>query len=428
MRPLVFAAVMVKNEVDNVGALLESARAHVDGTVVTDTGSTDGTQDAVRAVGAPVEFHEEKPIVSPLRNGKMVFDFSDNRNRVLDLIFAREDKPVFSLFLGGHETLHVDGDALRKFLEEHRDAPDGAYCIEMRSGSRSWPYTRVLRTDGEWCYYGKRHECPVGPNGETRGPLIPGVYIEHAPPVEDRDRKLARLRDEDMPILEDTVGDESLSLEARAGSMLFLAETHMFLAIDMMEQTKGKIEPGTAWLSHQMAAMALYWRYAQLGEQPNRPGYDPHKVHYAFAQYYSIAGQIPGLYTHAEIAVRLEMLAKVAPKMPEARWLLAAHLAKAAEAAQSPSEMKIALWHAIEASKLAKAAQTETSYEITETALTHRALVLAADCADFLRQSAKSQEERIQNMSKRRKLLTMAVKEGAPKELLERLENTEAAG
>jgi len=429
--PLICLVVMVKNEADNVRALLESARPHVDDVCVTDTGSTDGTQDIVReTLGNPAKLYETRPIMARLRRSdREVFDFAANRNFALDLAEQGHppatpqnilNKPTFTLFLSGHETLHVEDDTLRKFLLEHRDAPDGAYCVQMRAGARAWPFTRVLRVSAGWRYHGKRHECPIGLGGESKGPLIPGVSIVHAPPAEDRERKIARLRDEDLPIFEDTVEDDSLTLEQRSTAMLFLAETHMLLAVDYIEQRGGKldkIEPGSPWLSHQMAAMALYWRYAQIGEQPGRPGYSPEKVHYAIAQYYSIAGQIPGLYTHEEIARRLKLLAEqAAPKMPELRWLFASHLAKHAEEINSVPDLKMALYHAIEAAKLARQARLEpTNYEVSETNIEWRGLLLAADCAEVLGKMADSKEEQVLKASQARKLYEAAAKAGAPK-------------
>ncbi len=273
MRPLLSLVCMFRNEASNVRATLESARPHVDGWCITDTGSTDGTQRIVRETmhGLPGELHETQAVRTKLKRSDLrVFNFASNRNLVLDLVQQqRAPAPVFTLFLSGHETLHVDGDALRKYLEKHRDANDGAYCVEIRSGTRSFLYTRVLRVDAEWRYQSMRgiHESPIGPHDEVIGPTIPSVIITHSPPVTDSARKMKRVREQDLPTLQDIVEDDELSLETRSAAILFLAETHALIAADYKEKAGG-ITPGGPWLTHQMAALALYWRYAQLGEQP----------------------------------------------------------------------------------------------------------------------------------------------------------------
>ncbi len=412
---------MFKDEASNVRAVLESARTHVDTWCVSDTGSTDGTPGIVVETmrdHLPGVVRGHQPIMTTLKRRHVsVFDFAANRNRVLELAEKEEPRPVFTLFLSGHETLHVDGDALRKFLEEHRDAPHGAYCVEMRSGTRSWPFTRVLRVDGGWRYAGKIHECPSGPKGEIMGPLIPGVVIEHAPPPEDAERKLRRILEHDLPTLEDEVEDESLSLEARAPAIRFLAETHALIAAARKERDGAELLSGGPWLSHTMAAMALYWRYAQIGDKPQRPGYDPHPVNYALAMFFDLAGEVPGLYTHVELAQRLEMFAtKVAPKLPEAHFLLAKSTVKTG----LKTAWKLGLYRAIEAAKAARAIKSDGTYtEITDVSIEWRSLLLAASCALRLQDEATSHEEKIQKKAQARKLMDAAVKAGAPREVLE---------
>lgn len=441
-RPLLCLVSMLKDEAPNVKALLESARPHVDAWCVVDTGSTDGTLNVVRETvtsdwTVPGSLFVIDPVMHRLkRRDRSVFDFGTNRNTALDCArmlgraadafttigqLPPPDPAVFTLFLSGHETLHVEGDALRLFLEAHRDAPEGAYCVQMRSGTRGWPYTRVLRVDGGWRYDGVIHECPIGPNGENKGPIIPGVVIVHAPT--DAERKMRRIVEHDLPTLEDTVEDESLTLEQRAGSMIFLAETHALIARDIKERGQGTIPPGGPWLTHQMAAMSLYLRYAEIGEQPNRPGYDPHKVQYALALFYSLAGEMPWLYTHAEMAARLARLVQAAPKLPEAHFLLAKHAAQI-DPKRGP---KLGLFHALEAARVAREARKSPTYEVTETSIEWRSLLLASACADRLHQDAPSAEERLRKGTQAKKLLEAAIAAGAPQERIEEAATGETA-
>jgi len=55
--PTISIAVIAKNEVDRIGYLLKSVK-FADEVVVVDSGSTDGTQDLCRRMGARVIFHE----------------------------------------------------------------------------------------------------------------------------------------------------------------------------------------------------------------------------------------------------------------------------------------------------------------------------------------------------------------------------------
>jgi len=56
-KPKISIAVIAKNEVDRIGRLLKSVR-FADEVVVVDSGSTDGTQDVCKKLGAKVVFHE----------------------------------------------------------------------------------------------------------------------------------------------------------------------------------------------------------------------------------------------------------------------------------------------------------------------------------------------------------------------------------
>ncbi len=73
-RPTVSLACIAKNEIENVKRFLESFMPVVDEVIFVDTGSTDGTQDIAKSMGAKV-FHFD-----------WVNDFSAARNFSFDQV------------------------------------------------------------------------------------------------------------------------------------------------------------------------------------------------------------------------------------------------------------------------------------------------------------------------------------------------------
>lgn len=387
MRPLLGFCAIVKNEASNFRATLESIKGVVDCWLVLDTGSTDGTQEVVRSV-MPSETGTviEEPFV----------DFATSRNRALELIAERQN-PIFTLTMSGDETL-FDGKALRTFLEERRDVSDGAFYITMQSGVRTWPFTRILRADAGWKYSGVIHEKPVSPNGIVTATLIPGARVVHRP--SDPERKIKRLREYDQPQLQRIVDDESKTLEERAHAIFFLAETETALAAECPAGKDRQPVMGGPWLSHQMKAMSLYWRYAQIADQPEREGYDPDKVHYSLFMYFHLA-EMTSLYSSAELAERLEQLVAAAPRLPEARFLLAKHAALV--------DTKRGLFLATEAARVAKEVRLNpTSLTATDARIEWLSLRLAAACSKSMGKSTQARD-----------FASAALAAGGPKEMLQ---------
>lgn len=353
---LLSLVMIVKNEAACIAKTLDSVRAYVDEWIVLDTGSTDGTQEIVRSTMAstPGALHEE-PFV----------DFATSRNRALELANARS--PVFTLMLSADEVLER-GDHLRAFLEAHQEAADGAYCLEMRSGPSRWFYPRVLRTGAGWRYVGRVHEVPVSPKNETMGPVVPGAQITHT--ASDPDRRFRRICDLDIPLLRADAHDSSKSLDERAASIFFLAQSIETVADKMPN------EPGGERLSLQMEAMGLYFRYAQIVEDPKHHNHDPVKAHFAYFRYLNIAESV-GFYAHDELIKRLSILAEAEPQLPEVRYMIAVHAAQL--------DARQGLYYAEQAAKTAyDAKKGEPLHVPTDTRVEWLSLRLAAACAQQL--------------------------------------------
>ncbi|MEZ0108660.1 glycosyltransferase involved in cell wall biosynthesis [Catenulispora sp. EB89] len=136
-RASICLCMIVKNEAAVIERCLASVRGLVDYWVVSDTGSTDGTQDLIRAALAdvPGELHED-----PWR------DFGHNRS--LNLEHARGK---------GDYLLLVDADMV---LRRHGELPPltaDSYMIR-HLGNQEYRNKRLVRGSLPWRYVGSTHE------------------------------------------------------------------------------------------------------------------------------------------------------------------------------------------------------------------------------------------------------------------------------
>src|SRR5580704_12888282 len=101
---------IVKNEMKNLERCLGAVADHIDSWVIGDTGSTDGTQDFVRAFfsrrGIPGELHS-----FPFHN------FEQARNAALDCAYASPLAYDYLLFDDADMELVVDERGFRSALE-----------------------------------------------------------------------------------------------------------------------------------------------------------------------------------------------------------------------------------------------------------------------------------------------------------------------
>lgn len=140
---------IVKNEAPIIARMLNSVLPHISYYSISDTGSTDGTQDIIREClkGFPGLLVEDEWV-----------DFSTNRNLAL------------SRAVGSH-VITVDADELlwRTGNEELPDA-DRISIKVSQSGMELWS-PRILRNDGKWKWTGLVHELP----DVHDGPYIDGL-------------------------------------------------------------------------------------------------------------------------------------------------------------------------------------------------------------------------------------------------------------
>src|SRR5262249_53926625 len=131
---------IVKNEATVIARCLASVRPIIDYWVIVDTGSTDGTQDAIRTSMAdlPGELHER-----PWR------DFAHNRTEALELAQPH-----------GEYALIIDADDVLEF-EPNFEMPAlqaDSYMLRIADTAISYSRPQIVRAALPWRWRGVVHE------------------------------------------------------------------------------------------------------------------------------------------------------------------------------------------------------------------------------------------------------------------------------
>ncbi|WP_238431827.1 glycosyltransferase [Streptomyces cavernae] len=179
MKPSICLCMIVKNESRVIERCLSSVLDLIDHWVISDTGSTDGTQDLIRRTlkGIPGELHEEPWV-----------NFGHNRS--LNIRHAR-GKAGYLLLVDADMVVRRDGTLPRltadSYLLRHVGEPE--YWIK-----------RLVRADIDWRYEGVTHEYLTADSPTTQANLG-ALAIEHFADGGSRSDKLerdARLLGEDL--------------------------------------------------------------------------------------------------------------------------------------------------------------------------------------------------------------------------------------
>ncbi|MER6530478.1 glycosyltransferase [Streptomyces sp. NPDC001508] len=150
---------IVKNEAGVIERCLASVRDVVDTWVISDTGSTDGTQELIRGAldGVPGELHEEPWV-------------NFGHNRTLNIRQAR-GKADYLLLLDADHVLRKDGPLPRLTADAYMLRHEGAMEYRIR---------RLVRGDLPWRYEGVTHEFLTADGNETQENLDALVVEDHA--------------------------------------------------------------------------------------------------------------------------------------------------------------------------------------------------------------------------------------------------------
>lgn len=212
---------IVKDEARSIEKTLASVRPFVDGWLIVDTGSTDGTPALIESSlsGIPGRI-EYAPFV----------DYSTTRNLALSLAEPLGD---WVLMLSGGESI-TDAAGLREFLS--KTPADGISC-RVTLGHRQFDSTRIHRSSAAWRYRGKTHEVLVSPAGYSSVEKAP-CHILHEKFPGEWEKELARWRRDAELLLPDAqAGDHR--------SMFYLGASHDCL---------GQMDDAEAWYRKRAAA------------------------------------------------------------------------------------------------------------------------------------------------------------------------------
>jgi glycosyltransferase involved in cell wall biosynthesis len=199
-KPLISAALIVRDEEAMLGDCLASLQGFVDEIVVVDTGSVDGTEAIARRHGARV-FHRV-----------WTDDFSAARNASLDEVTGE-----WVLYIDADERLVVaDRDAAEHLL---RTAPEVAFRIDFRPHQSMTAYVeyRLWRNDPRIRFEGSLHERIVPAIhhvADTEGRPVSDCHLlrlEHVGYEGDQTAKHLR----NLPLLEKFVKEEPGHVFAR---------------------------------------------------------------------------------------------------------------------------------------------------------------------------------------------------------------------
>ena len=149
---------IVKNEVPVVTRCLTSVRPFIDYWVIVDTGSTDGTQDAIRTLMAdlPGELYER-----PWR------DFAHNRTEALELAQSHGD---YVLIIDADDVLEFEPEFKMPVLQAD------SYMLRIADGSTRYNRTQIVRAALPWRWRGVLHEFLTCDDARTSG-LLDGLLL-----------------------------------------------------------------------------------------------------------------------------------------------------------------------------------------------------------------------------------------------------------
>ena len=166
MKPTITLCMIVKNETHVILRCLESVYKYIDRYDITDTGSTDGTQDMIR------NFFAEKGIPGEVYQSdwKGYGDHAGNIGSRTEAFQNAKGKADYAWVIDADDSL--SGDLI---------LPDGtdvdAHTLQFTRGEFSWWRTQIFKNNRDWRYVGVLHEYPDSDPKPYRIEKLHGNYF-----------------------------------------------------------------------------------------------------------------------------------------------------------------------------------------------------------------------------------------------------------
>ncbi len=266
---LLAIVIMVKDEVDVIVPTLKPfVESGLNSFLVFDTGSTDGTQDAIRS------YFKESGVTDAYILEEPFIDFSTSRNRALDLAERLFSHHTFLLMLDAEWYTH-DVATLLDFCKQnaYHSAPHyTGSCYLMRlftvQDSINNYVVRLMRIGHNVRYTGPVHETiTASPSG-----IVPNsVYFEYAPQECGREKSRARLM-RDYALLKKNHENDPTNLR----TLFYLGQTCQFLCAweEAIFYYKKRLELGPLSEEQYLAAYRVGYAIEYYLEESNNTGVD----------------------------------------------------------------------------------------------------------------------------------------------------------
>jgi glycosyltransferase involved in cell wall biosynthesis len=166
MKPTITLCMIVKNETHVILRCLESVYKYIDRYDITDTGSTDGTQDMIR------NFFAEKGIPGEIYQSDWK-GFGDHAGKIGSRTEAFQNakgKADYAWVIDADDSL--TGDLI---LPQGTDVD--AYTLQFTRGEFSWWRTQIFKNNRDWRYVGVLHEYPDSDPKPYRIEKLHGNYF-----------------------------------------------------------------------------------------------------------------------------------------------------------------------------------------------------------------------------------------------------------
>lgn len=152
MKPRISLCMIVKNESHIIHECLNSIYKYIDYWVISDTGSTDGTQEIIQ------NFFKEKGIPGELHQDEWK-NFGHNRTLALRHC---DDKAEYAWMIDADD--RVEGT-----IDFPKEMTGDGYLLRMGKKEFSWWRTQIFKTESLWEYKGVLHEYP---HPQKQNPLL----------------------------------------------------------------------------------------------------------------------------------------------------------------------------------------------------------------------------------------------------------------